>query len=89
MVGPLLAGSSRQRGASAANVVEEGDAVELDVDLLDLPLARIFARGEDGDSPDGGDVDAEVDGPDQGDVFAVEGFEGHVDGEEIGLFFGC
>ena len=83
----LLVRGSRQPGASAANVVQESNAVELDVDLLDLPLARVLDCRQDGDSAYGSNLVAEVDGPDQGDKFAVEGFEVYGDGEVVGLFW--
>lgn len=72
----LGAGSGGRRvGDGAANVLEELDVVELDVEALDDPVGSTLGGAEDGDTADGlGDAagdEREGSGPDERDAVAV------------------
>jgi len=83
----LLLGRRRTAGGhgkSTADVVEVSDAVELDVDALDLPVSGDAGDAEHGDAAHGHAL-AEGGGPDERDGVAVVRLECHLDGEVVGL----
>jgi len=89
---PDLNLGDRRASADAASVLVVVDAVELDLDVLDLPrLLLLVERAlEDGDAADGqgratGDL-SEGGGPDEGDLLAVPGADLDNDqGDVVGL----
>ncbi len=91
----LGASLSGRIGDGAANVLEELDVVELDVEALNDPVRNTLGGAEDSDTADGlgGAAGDEREGrlPDEGDAVAVPGSDlGDLEvGEVVGLEVEC